>query len=122
MKFLSFLSLAVLLFSQSSIADVACAKKAANLFKTYLKIVEIDEQVIQADQVLSVSINHGDPDSFVNTTQGSYNQEYEAVIDLKYKSGPYVNFKSQKVKAIFVSPFICDNLKIRSFEVVESIK
>src|SRR5688572_1281161 len=46
-----------------------------------------------------------------NTTRGSFNQEYEATIALHFNDRD----RTEEYRLVFYSPFICDNLVLRSF-------
>jgi hypothetical protein len=108
------------LTSTSFAALSPCAKKAEKIFNTYLKIVEIDNELIQTGFVKSAKINVSNPESFVNTTQGSYDQEFEGEFKLDYAKAGYAFYESQIVHVTFVSSFSCDELKVRKFEVKNS--
>jgi hypothetical protein len=86
-------------------SEDACLKKAADLVSRYLEIVDLDEGFgIKA-------VRFGD---LINTSPGSYNQTYEARVDLIHKNEIDFGVNRARYTFEFSSPFICDNLKILS--------
>lgn len=101
-------------FANNNLTDESgegCVEKASRITKQYLDVADTKEQigfVVLKDDTVTAS-------SFKNTTPGTYDQVFEAVVNVKIDRvrNSYRPKKDQKVKVVFSGDYDCDNLKVK---------